>query len=60
MPNSPNRKNISLDKELVERFEYFYPHLIKIYLERALRQGIENKEIFEKIFFSNIDMEVIN
>lgn len=52
MPNSPNRKNVSLSKDVLESFEYLYPKLTKPFLERAMLLALEDKTYFEKVWFN--------
>lgn len=58
MPSSKSRKSISLKKDLVDRFEYLYPKLTAVFCNRALQLGLQDKELFEKIFFNPVFMEV--
>lgn len=59
MPTSKNRINISLDKKLVERFRKLYPNILNIYVNRAIELGLQDKSIFEEVFFNPIFMEVL-
>lgn len=52
MPNSLNRKNVSLSKDVLESFEYLYPKLSKTFLERAMLLALEDKTYFEKVWFN--------
>ena len=58
MPRSENRKSISIEKDVVTRFEYLYPKLTGIFCTRALKLALTDKDMFEKIFFNPIFMEV--
>lgn len=58
MSTSKNRKNISLKRDLVDRFEYLYPKLTGIFCNRALELALNDKDLFEKIFFNEKFMEV--
>lgn len=58
MATARTRKTISLKKELVDRFEYLYPKLTAVFCNRALELGLQDKELFEKIFFNPTFMEV--
>ena len=58
MATSKNRKTISLKRELVDRFEYLYPKLTGTFCNRALELGLQDKELFERIFFNSAFMEV--
>lgn len=57
MPRSVNKKVVSCDKDIVEKFDYLYPRIKEIFCNRALKLGCENKEIFELIFFNPIFKE---
>lgn len=58
MALSKNKKNVTVNKDVADRFEYLYPKLTGIFLTRALTLGIQDKEMFEKIFFNPLFMEV--
>lgn len=58
MATSKFRKSISLKKDLVDRFEYLYPKLTAVFCNRALQLGLQDKDLFEKIFFNPVFMEV--
>lgn len=58
MATSKKKRNISLDKEVVERFEYLYPKLTGIFCTRAIKIALQDKAIFEKIFFNESFIEV--
>lgn len=58
MATSKNRKNISLKKELVDRFEYLYPKLTAVFCNRSLELALQDKELFERIFFNPEFMEI--
>lgn len=57
MPTSKNKKLISINSEVVSRFEYLYPKLTGIFCTRALTLALQDKEIFEMIFFNPLFME---
>lgn len=58
MATSKDRRNISLPKDLVERFEYLYPKLTGVFLKRALYLALNDKEYFEKVFFNSQFLEI--
>ena len=58
MPQSKNKKSISVNKDIADRFEYLYPKLSGVFVTRALTLALQNKEIFEEIFFNPIFMEI--
>lgn len=58
MPNSRTKKPINIDKELYEKFEYLYPELTGIFLNRALKLALQDKKYFEDVFFNKLFIEV--
>lgn len=58
MANSKNKKSINVKKETVERFEYLYPRIKEIFVERALVLALQDKKYFEEVFFNPIFIEV--
>ena len=58
MPNSKNKKSVNVDKETYESFEYMYPKLTALFINRALFLASQNKDLFEEIFFNKIFLEV--
>ena len=58
MPNSKNKTVVALDKELVTRFRSLYPRLLSVFLERSINLALQDKNLFEKIFFSPMFMEI--
>lgn len=58
MPNSKNKKSILVDKDSLERFDYLYPRLVGLFCTRAIKLALQDKELFEKIYFNPIFMEV--
>lgn len=58
MANSKTKKSINVDKETVEKFEYIYPKLKEIFVNRALKLALQDKEYFEEVFFNKLFIEV--
>lgn len=58
MPNSKNKKPIFCNRETVERFEYLYPNIKEIFINRALILALQDKKYFEDVFFNPIFIEV--
>lgn len=56
--NSRNKKPINCDKEIVDKFDDFYPRLKELFVKRSLILALQNKEYFEEVFFNPIFMEV--
>ena len=55
---SKNKKPVNLDKETVDRFNYLYPNVCSIFLNRALKLALQDKDYFQNVFFNPIFMEV--
>lgn len=58
MPNSKNKKAVNVDKETYESFEYMYPKLTSLFINRALFLASQDRELFETIFFNKLFLEV--
>ena len=58
MPNSKNKKSVNIDKSTYERFEYLYPDIVHIFINRALRLALQDKKYFEDVFFNKMFIEV--
>lgn len=58
MANSKTKKSINVDKETVEKFEYIYPKLKEIFVNRALKLALQDKKYFEEVFFNKLFIEV--
>lgn len=58
MPSSEKKKHINVDKELFDRFDYVYPRLKHIFVERALILALQDKTFFEEVFFNKLFLEV--
>lgn len=58
MPNSKNKKSVNIDKNIYERFEYLYPDIVNIFINRALKLALQDKKYFEEVFFNKLFIEV--
>lgn len=58
MPNSKNKKHINVDSDLVDRFDYIYPRIKHIFVQRALELALQDKNYFDEVFFNKIFLEV--
>lgn len=58
MPTSKDRKSISLNKKLCERFDYLYPRIIRTFCNRALELALQDKKYFEDVLFNPLFKEV--
>ena len=58
MPNSKNKKSVNIDKDIYERFDYLYPEICTIFINRALNLALQNKKYFEEVFFNKLFIEV--
>ena len=56
--NAKSKKPVNLNKELVDRFDYLYPDIKSIFLNRALELALQDKKYFEDVFFNPIFVEV--
>lgn len=56
MPNSPNKLTITLqlDKTDKEKFDKQFPGLLKLFLQRAINKSINDRTLFETIFFLEV------
>lgn len=52
MPNSKIKRPVNVEKNLVERFEFLYPKLKEIFLNRCITLAIEDSEFFNFVFFN--------
>lgn len=52
MPNAKNKRPVNVDKSIVERFEYLYPRLKEIFLNRCLDLAINDTKFFNEVFFN--------
>ena len=58
MPSSKSKKSINIDKDTYERFDYLYPEICSIFINRALKLALQDKKYFEDVFFNKIFIEV--
>ena len=58
MPSSKSKKTINIDKEAFDRFDYLYPEICSIFINRALRLALQDKKYFEEVFFNKLFIEV--
>ena len=58
MPNSKNKRSVNIDKNTYERFEYLYPDIVHIFINRALMLALQDKKYFEDVFFNKMFIEV--
>lgn len=56
--NANSKKPVNLDRETLERFEYLYPEIKQIFLNRCLKLALSDKEFFESVFFNKLFLEV--
>lgn len=54
MPNSKTKKSININKELFDKFEYLYPELCSMFLNRSLTLALQDKKYFEEVFFNKL------
>lgn len=55
---SKSKKPVNLDRDTLERFEYLYPEVKQIFLNRCLKLALQDKKFFEDVFFNQLFMEV--
>lgn len=58
MPNSKTKKQINIDKDTFDKFEYLYPEITSIFINRALKMALQDKKYFEEVFFNKLFIEV--
>ena len=58
MANSKNKRSVNIDKNTYERFEYLYPDIVQIFINRALNLALQDKKYFEEVFFNKLFIEV--
>lgn len=58
MPSSKSKKSINIDKATYERFDYLYPEICSIFINRALKLALQDKKYFEEVFFNKLFIEV--
>ena len=58
MPSSKSKKSINIDKATFDRFDYLYPEICSIFINRALKLALQDKKYFEEVFFNKLFIEV--
>lgn len=58
MANSRKKRPVNIDKETFEKFEYLYPEVTPIFINRALKLALQDKKFFEEVFFNKLFIEV--
>ena len=58
MPSSKLKKTINIDKATYEKFDYLYPEICSIFINRALKLALQDKKYFEDVFFNKLFIEV--
>ena len=58
MPSSKSKKSINIDKATFERFDYLYPEICSIFINRSLKLALQDKKYFEDVFFNKLFIEV--
>lgn len=58
MPNSKNKHPVYIDADIYDRFEYLYPEVTKLFINRALKLALQDKKYFEDVFFNHLFIEV--
>lgn len=58
MPNSRKKKQVNVDIETYNMFERVYPELTNIFINRALKVCLNDKDLFDEIFFNTQFLEV--
>ena len=61
MPNPKNKTTYHLvtDKDYYHKFNERYPKLLKIFLTRCIKLAVEDKNFFDKVFFSDIKIKEV-
>lgn len=52
MPNSLKKKSVNVDRQLIEKFEYIYPKLKEIFINRCIDLAINDTTFFNDVFFN--------
>lgn len=55
---SKSKKPVNLDKESLERFDYMYPEVKQIFLNRCIQLALQDKKFLEDVFFNELFLEV--
>lgn len=58
MSNPKNKKAILLSKDVIDDFEYIFPGVRSKFCERAMKVALQDRALFEKIFFNPMFLEV--
>ena len=58
MPSSKSKKSINIDKAIFEKFDYLYPEICSIFINRSLKLALQDKKYFEEVFFNQLFIEV--
>lgn len=58
MPNGKNKKPINVDTDIIDRFDYMYPRIKNLFVNRALTLALQDKKYFEEVFFNPLFVEV--
>lgn len=58
MPTSVNKKHVLVDRTLLDRFDYVYPDIKSLFINRALTLALQDKKYFEEVFFNPLFIEV--
>lgn len=54
MPNSVKKRPVNVDKEVFEKFDYLYPDLVSLFINRSLILALQDKKYFEEVFFNEL------
>lgn len=56
MPNPKGKcvYHLVTDEEEKKRFDLNYPQLLRIFLERAIKLANNDKDFFDRVFFSEV------
>lgn len=58
MPTSKKKRPVNVDKDAFDKFEYLYPEVAVIFINRALKLALQDKKFFENVFFNKFFIEV--
>lgn len=47
--------HVTCDKDLLDLFQRLYPSTLTRFIQQALKLACKDKELFMKIFFSNLE-----
>lgn len=54
MANSRKKRPVNVDKEVFEKFDYLYPDLVSLFINRSLKLALQDKKYFEEVFFNKL------